>query len=85
MNLESGAYRTKYMTFRRVRKANTEEWEITNNKYGDALGEIVYYPGWRQYVFRPETGDTEFNYSCLNEISAVLVELNKTLKPVVQS
>jgi len=67
---------TKYMVFEEIeRKPKTSVWQVLNRKSSYVLGLIEYYTGWRQYVFEP-SGNTEFNNSCLNEISGFLTELN---------
>lgn len=65
-------YSTKYMTFRKLLSG---KWAVLNNRGQYTLGEIVYYSGWRQYVFQPSEG-IEFNNTCLTEIAVVLSKLN---------
>ncbi len=59
--------------------ATGQHWAVRNTRDGGILGYISYYPGWKQYVLRPE-GFTEFNASCLEEIVAVLKRLNEVAK-----
>lgn len=49
---------------------------VHNERGGDCLGEIVFYGGWRQYIFAPET-DTEFSSGCLREIAGQIESLNR--------
>jgi hypothetical protein len=71
IDLSSGVYTTKYMIFQKY----LAEWNVNNKRHGELLGRIVYFRGWKQYVFQPETG-TEYNNSCLTEIVNVLTALN---------
>lgn len=43
-------------------------YTITNNKGGDWLGDIEWYPAWRQYIFCPASIDAVFNNTCLKDI-----------------
>ena len=72
-DLSSGVYTAKFMVFER---SKTGEWYINNKRHGELLGRIVYFQGWKQYVFQPEEG-TEFNNSCLTDIVNVLTTLNE--------
>lgn len=79
IDLSSGTYETKYMTFRlsTLKSGLHEAWDILNKSGGYLLGEIFWYPAWRQFIFRPCPA-TEFNKSCLTEIVGVLSVLNAT-------
>lgn len=51
-----------YLRFVEVRDTGkTKIWEV---RHGDLLATIAWYPGWRQYVLRPEPG-TIWNVGCL--------------------
>lgn len=57
----------------------TQHWNVVNKRSGSILGIILWYSGWRQYVFRPSS-DTEYNNGCLDAISTFLTRLNKEKK-----
>lgn len=46
-----------------------------NNRSGDVLGFILYYPAWRQHVIE-FTQNSIFNNECLQNIAEFLGELN---------
>jgi len=49
-------------------------YAIVNTQSDNDLGGIVWYQGWRQYVFRPNEG-TEYNAGCLQSIVQFMEEL----------
>ena len=43
---------TEFLEFEfKEQKPKTEVWTVRNKHHGDILGEIRYYPQWRQYCF----------------------------------
>lgn len=42
-------------------------YRIHNNRSGDQLGILSYYPGWKQYVFSSQP-ECVFNDSCLRDV-----------------
>jgi hypothetical protein len=43
---------TEFLEFEfKESKPKTEVWTVRNKHHGDVLGEIRYYPQWRQYCF----------------------------------
>lgn len=42
-------------------------YQILNNRSGDQLGALSYYPPWRQYVFSSSLSSV-FNNSCLRDV-----------------
>ena len=49
-------------------------YTVTNNKSGDKLGKISYYPRWKTYVFDPDDG-TCYSMDCLKDIYAFMKSL----------
>jgi len=59
----------KFITIEESRiSAGRPEYRITNNKSGDILGYVVYYPTWRQYVFSQADEGMVFNNTCLRDV-----------------
>ena len=50
------------------RSGKTGTYEVRNTRDKDALGLIVYRPGWRKYVFAPYEL-TIWDTACLREIA----------------
>lgn len=48
-------------------KPRTSVWSCRNNNSGLELGEVEWYPSWRQYCFCPNAG-TVFSGGCLADI-----------------
>lgn len=44
------------------------------------LGQIVFYPAWKQYVFEP-VSHAMFNDECLKDIFQVIQGKNQEVKP----
>ena len=55
-----------------------KELVISNKKHGDWLGDIVYYPQWKQYVV--DINGLIFSCECLDDISNKLKECNQQKK-----
>ncbi len=55
-------------------------WSCKNNRSGDELGKIRWYPAWRQYCFFP-TRPAIYSAGCLKDIdrfiSALASEINQ--------
>ena len=49
----------------------TPVYEV-QNKSGERLGGIMFYPAWRKFVFNP-AADTLFDANCLSDI---IIKLN---------
>ena len=48
---------------------------VKNKRQKEILGEILFYPRWKEYVFSPYCAD--FSCGCLDEISTFIKQLNK--------
>jgi hypothetical protein len=72
----------KYITVDVVAGALSEHpgYCITNNKYGDVLGTIVYLSSWRQYVVEFEPC-TVFSADCLLDIVDFLKNHAQGVRP----
>lgn len=62
-----------------IDRPKTESWDVENNKSGDLLGVIEFYPPFRQYGFIP-FGDTVYDDGCLRDILDFVVLLNEKKK-----
>lgn len=51
----------------------TPVYEV-QNKSGERLGGIMFYPAWRKFIFNP-TADVIFDAACLSDIIIKLNEL----------
>ncbi len=54
-----------------IEGARTKIW-LVHGRSGDFLGDIRWFPRWRQYAFYPHEG-TLFNSGCLNDLYDFLV------------
>lgn len=63
----------KYLEFK---KQPDNTIHILNKKRGDYLGQIMFYPQWKQFVFEPNLG-TVFNDECLIDIIWRIKFMNK--------
>lgn len=52
-------------------------WIVRHAKRGTSLGNIEWYPAWRQWIFAPALG-TVFNNTCLRDLADFLHEQNRT-------
>lgn len=59
---------------------NKPLYEIINNKSGDKLGNLFYYPSWRQYCFTQSAEGVVFNNDCLVNIIESINLLNDEIK-----
>lgn len=58
----------------------TTRWNIVNKaELKHSIGEIRYYPQWRQYCFFPFLS-TVWNNTCLNDVNDFLKQLNDSRK-----
>jgi|GEM_PF-1172267 len=65
----------KYIHFVLIKDTGkTMLFEVRNNRTEYTLGELKWYPAWRQYCFFPMR-DTVFNRDCLDDISDFIGEL----------
>ncbi len=71
----------KYITFHERDKDLQGKifWECRNKRVGGILGEIEYYPDWRQWVIAFDNLCV-FNHSCLTDIAEFLKALNAQRK-----
>lgn len=53
-------------------------WSCHNTKSGTVLGEVMYYPHWRQLCFEPRVGAT-FSAGCLADIQDFIEQQKKAL------
>jgi hypothetical protein len=66
----------KYICFDLLADTGTIQiWKVINKTGNYSLGDIGWFEGWRQYVFRPNP-NCEFNNTCLNTIEHFLSRLN---------
>lgn len=67
----------KYIWFELLEDTGkTQTWSVVNKSSGYQIGLVIWYNGWRQYVFRP-IENTEYNSTCLDTISDFIKRLNK--------
>ena len=73
--------RYKYIHFIKVaEKPKTSVWSCRNNSSGDELGEVKWYPAWRQYCYFP-TVQAVYSDGCLKDISSFIQSMNKPSSP----
>lgn len=65
MAAETETLRTRYITFT---PGHPHGWVITNNRSGETIGYVVWYPAWRQYCFRADL-EAIWNKDCLRTIA----------------
>jgi hypothetical protein len=64
------------------RKEKTAVFACLNNHSDFKLGEVRWYPPWRQYCFLP-TGNAVFNVGCMDDIKHFIGQL-KLLREAVR-
>ena len=66
----------KYIRFEDYSRKDqrTKRFMCMNNNHGTWLGEVKWYPGWRQYCFVPAS-DTIFNKGCMEDICHFIQQL----------
>lgn len=52
----------------------TKKYSVHNNRNGELIGHIRFYPLWRKFAFYPEPS-TFYDAGCLKEISAFISDL----------
>ena len=60
-------------------RPKTQVWSIYNNLKGEFLGNVVWHPGWRQYVTEI-VGDVYLSESCHNDMAHFLRQVNEEHK-----
>ena len=66
--------KSKWITFLQLGKRHkTTIWGIENKNKGGLIGEIKWYPQWRQYTFFPKN-ETVFAKDCLKDIVEFIKE-----------
>lgn len=60
-------------------KPKTNVYGVLNKNSGDEIGEIKWYPHWRQYTFFPEDGCV-FSVGCLNDVNSFITDLMEDRK-----
>ena len=71
--------KTKYKYVHFSPSGNTDCYNCLNTKHREILGEVLWYAGWKQYIFRP-SDYSEFSADCLDDISHFLKQLNSVSK-----
>lgn len=65
----------KYIHFVKVTdKRKTTVWSCRNNRSEEELGEVRWYPGWRQYCYMP-TAKGIYSVSCFEDICHFIAQL----------
>jgi len=68
--------RFKHIHFEEITGLATPRWVCENNKSIFSLGEVVWMPRWKRFVFQPEPL-VEFDSGCLRDIATFLDSLSK--------
>lgn len=67
----------KYICFElKEEKPKTKVYNCINNKSSYVIGQIKWFPSWRQYCFYP-FGYTVFSKGCLNDITDFINEISR--------
>ena len=67
----------EYIHFvKKADKPKTSVWSCRNNRSGDELGEIKWYPAWRQYCYFPAC-PAVYSVDCLEEINNFIQRLQE--------
>ena len=67
----------KYIHFVKiVDKPKTSVWSCRNNATRGVLGEVRWYPGWRQYCYFPTT-QAVYSAGCLADIQDFIIALKR--------
>lgn len=65
----------QYLHFVQVRQLpKTAVWSCRTNRSNDELGEIKWYPAWRQYCYFP-TVQAVYSDGCLSDIADFIKQL----------
>lgn len=65
--------RYQFIRFEQV-PGKTKTWRCINIHHGDDLGEVVYYVGWRQYIYQPLC-PAVYSVGCLTDIINFIEQL----------
>ena len=66
---------SKYMVFDKAgNTGKTEIWNVISISNKFILGQIKWFPGWRQYCFFPSPNSV-FNIGCMRDIMRVIRDL----------
>jgi hypothetical protein len=69
----------QYIHFVKVAdKPKTSVWSCRNTHRGDELGEVHWYPAWRQYCYFP-TQPAIYSIGCLADIEDFIRHLSNEL------
>lgn len=60
-----------------AQKPKTAVFDCLNNRSSDKLGEVKWYPAWRQYCYFPAV-QAVYSAGCLRDIQEFLNNLRKT-------
>ena len=67
--------RYKYIHFLKIAdKPKTSVWSCCNNKSEEELGQIKWYPGWRQYCYFPTT-QAVYSVGCFEDVNDFMRQL----------
>ncbi len=61
----------KWITFEQCTESKnhkTRVWRVVAKQGNQPLGLVLWYSGWRKYVFAPDTG-SEYEQDCLRDIA----------------
>ena len=64
----------EFINFEVINGCTGQYWICRNNKSGDALGEVIHYRRWKQWVFAP-TGESIYSAGCLKDICEFIGQL----------
>ena len=68
-------FKSKYLEFDKAGDTGkTEIWNVISKSNHFILGQIKWYPGWRQYCFFPSPNSV-FNIDCMRDIMRVIRDL----------
>lgn len=70
---------TEYLAFQILQlseSGKTAIYNVLNRRSRGVLGEIRWYPAWRQYCFIPNNGyELVFSDGCLDDLSAFIKDM----------
>jgi hypothetical protein len=72
-----------YIVFRQLPfRGKTLKWSCYNKGSGVLLGQVSWYPSWRQYCFFPTPGmqGTVFSSGCLHDVQDFIVQCEEARK-----
>ena len=77
MSLSKLIHSTRYLEFWLVKELpKTNVYFVVNRSKDTHLGEIRWFPTWRQYTFMPEP-ETIWNKDCLRQVVEFLEEIER--------